>query len=293
MKSSDIKMRYCSLFLLIEILLFLFQSLNGIVSAWGIVPTIITVIIFINIIKQTSGKPKVEHQKLKIVTKINKRKKSTSDEVPVEESDKNLYYKELNNKNNAKKGGLTAKIIALILFLVLGGLFIFMQSNQTLNSRQKVVKADIYTQQIIYDYEEYNRLTVSYEYNGRKCQEKIEIKTGVVHAKHINLVINGENGVAKNDNGYAKTADYLSLFTILAVVMFICAGIMVLSLIYKASGTCVLFTVFFAFGLAFTFAVNLSLFASILYNPMTVFFWCFMSVGLYGIATSFLLNKEM
>ena len=53
MKSSDIKMRYCSLFLLIEMLLFLFQSLNGIVSIWGIVPTIITVVIFVNIIRRT------------------------------------------------------------------------------------------------------------------------------------------------------------------------------------------------------------------------------------------------
>ena len=179
------------------------------------------------------------------------------------------------------------------MFLGLGGLFIFMQSTQTLETRQKVVKADIYTQQIIYDYEQYNRLTVSYEYNGRKRQERIEVKTGVIHTKHINLVINGENGVAKNGEGYAETADYLSLYTILAVVMFICAGIMVLSLIYKATGTIVLFTVFFALGLALTFVVNSTLFASIVFNPMTVFFWCFMSVGLYGIATSFLLKEEM
>jgi len=295
MKKTDINMRYCSLFLLIEIILFLFQSLNGIVSIWGIVPTIITVVIFINIIRKTSGKPKVEHHKLKIVKKISSRKKSNGD-VPIEESEKNLYYKELNTKKNSKKGGLAAQIIALIVFLGLGALFIYVGSNQTLNRREKVVKADIYTQQIVYDYyldTNINRMTISYEYNGFKHRQNIEVKTGVVHTKTIDLIINGESGVEKDEDGFARTAYYLKLYTILAVIMFTCALIMVLSLIFKASGAGVIFTVFFGMGLSLTFVLNVAFFANIFFNAMTVFCWCFMSIGLYGIGCSFFVKESI
>ena len=283
MSKNDISMRYCSLFLLIEVLFFLFQLSNGILDVWNLIPTCIILFIFFRIVFLTSGSSKRQTKKL-FLSKFKKQEKNDKLENKVD-------------KPKSKAKPLILKILFLIILIFFEGGMIFNYYDCITDpSFEDVVNATIETQYVYeeyeYDYDDdsytvkiYNTLTLSYTYEGKEFKQEKTIKSGKLYLSTIDISVN-EDGYILNLGNIKKT------YFIVSIIGFCFLVILFINIIKKLPLEGLVFIIMGVLGSAFLVLINHRALLNFMFSSVSTVCISFISIALYGITYSFFVQKE-
>ena len=270
-----------SIALLLEIVLCVFQFLNGIFSMWNFMP--LAMIIGI-LAMQISG---VRHDKESV----------NSDISLIDSSKEDMNSKaimEVSKTVDAKL--LIVSMIALTVFIGLAGLFYMLGKNKE-KEYPNVVIATIVDQEYSVDknvkveYDDYaeedesvvtvtesrtNTLFLRYEFNGEQIEDKATIK-GLSKVKLDKIQI------CVDANGkYIRTYDSVRIFYLEAICFAVAAVLILFALIFAMPWEFFVFVIFSLVGMGLMGFVNHPFLANALYNDITAVVGMFFSIGLFG-----------
>lgn len=270
---------------LLEILLCVFQYVNGIISIWNIVPLFMVVAIMY------IGFSGIKHDKRMVNTNIDVIHREAQD------MDSNTIIK-VNRVITTKHllvsiGVMTLCLGATILFAWMG--------YDLINEHQNRVVATIVGQDyevikdVQHEYDEdenieettvketrINTLFLEYEYNGKKFEEIVKVMgLSKVKTNKIEICLDSEGN-------FIRTFDSIKVFYFEAICFGIATVLILFSLIFMMPWEFLAFLAFAVVGMALLGFVNHAYLANTLYNDITAVIGMFFSIGVFGMIGSVL-----
>ena len=258
--------------MLIQIALFVFQIVHGIISIWNIIATFMIIAIFVGAVKNAKHNKKV--QDIKQVDKDIINGGSTID-----------YKTALKEKYNKKF--MAIKAVVCVITLALSGLFFHMHNVKT--AGLDVVNAKVVSQWgettvvttenddggISQSESEYVEIKVEYDFNG-------ETKGAIVKAQNTSKIYIDEFKIYIDKQGEYKQ-DYGTLLSwkLEAIVFLSFAIAMLISLIFDLGVIFNAGVVFTALGLAFAFLAGGPIIENFFYNDIMCFISLFINIGIF------------
>ncbi len=253
--------------LILQIGLFVFQLVKGIISFWSVVGTCVILSIFIYIIKNA---------------KANKNKQN-----------KVKFYK--NNDKNNKKSKKFIIINSIITSVLIALSILFLSVYQNKISDAEVVICKVVSQSggtdisidetdegTVVSESDYVKVEVEYQFNGKTKTALIKgSTTDKIYVDHLKIYID-ENGDFVSDYGRF-------LVWKLEGILFLCVAIVLfLYVIFKFKTELFAGMIFFSVSLAVLFLVCSQFIENSFYNDVVCFLGAFVNIGLYMISYGFM-----
>lgn len=279
-KYEKINIVFLTPVVLCMVALLIFQFSHLIICIWNIVPVLIVGFIYFNCIKQL-----FDHKK----------------ELKVTENHNTVYETEQNTFSTLDKKSVKFKksplfiieLITLVICISLSVLFFSLYSNKSKNLT--VVTATVESQNgetiVETEYDEfedteiekessYCKLNISYNFNGTKHFETLQINTtDKVYSKTIKIYVNQNGSLITS---YGK----IEIFKWLAITMIVLSIIILLYIIFKLSLEFISLTFISLIGFVVLFCGNMDCIQDIFYNVITTFSLMFLGLGLSGILSA-------